>query len=262
MFDTLYDADKGFDRGLQFGDGHFTTILFKHKQPQLWPYHKQRLIAASERLEIPLPDRLLKTIEDSLLAACREHVTGVAKIIITRGNSRQGYRLPSDCHPNWYLTTSTRPQLNNSAVKVAVAETRLGEQPLLAGLKTLNRLEQVLLHKELKSASFDDFIVCSSNGYVTEAIQGNLFWYADGVWYTPKLDRCGVAGVMREAIIERELLPALNIIEAKVADLCSVSSMFITNSVKGVIPVSQIHDKVINTQIPVDLKAFIDETCA
>ncbi|OIN02109.1 aminodeoxychorismate lyase [Idiomarina sp. MD25a] len=262
MFDTLYDADKGFDRGLQFGDGHFTTILFKHKQLQLWPYHKQRLIGASERLGIPLDDRLLKAIENSLLAACREQVTGVAKIIITRGNSRQGYRLLPDCQPNWYLTTSAAPQPNKSPVKVAVADTRLGEQPLLAGLKTLNRLEQVLLHKELSTSNFDDFIVCSSNGYVTEAIQGNLFWYADGYWCTPKIDRCGVAGVMREAIIEQGVLPALKVVEAKVPDLCSVSSMFITNSVKGVIPVSQIHDKVINTQIPADLKTFIDETCA
>lgn len=262
MFETLYNAEKGLDRGLQFGDGHFTTLVFKQGEPQLWAYHKQRLIEANQRLGIPFSDHALSAIEQAVSSASKEHINGVAKIIITRGNSRQGYRLPEPCDPNWYLTTSALPPSNDKPIRVTVAETRLGEQPLLAGLKTLNRLEQVMLHQERLAVGTDDLIVCSSNGYIIEAIQGNLFWCVDGHWYTPQLTRCGVAGVARQRIIDSQLLPALKIVEASFEDISSVSDMFIANSVKGLIPVMQIRDKVINTQIPAELKTYIDETCA
>ncbi|HAR56461.1 MAG TPA: aminodeoxychorismate lyase [Idiomarina baltica] len=262
MFDTLYDANTGLDRGIQFGDGHFTTLVFKHGQPQLWSYHKRRLLVTSERLGMRLGDACFNDIAQAVFKTCEKQQNGVMKVIVTRGNSQQGYRLPEQASPNWYLTTSPLPTRFNSSCHVGFADMQLGEQPLLAGLKTLNRLEQVMLHKERAERGFDDLIVCSSTGYVIEAIQGNLFWRRHDRWFTPKLERCGIAGILRQAILDQGLLPSVSIVEEELTDLTDINAMLIVNSVRGVIPVSQIHDKVIDNTIPADLKAFTDETCA
>ena len=119
-------------------------------------------------------------------------------------------------------------------ISVETAELKLAVQPLLAGLKHNNRLEQVLLKQEQSRRGVDDLLVLDQLGYVTEAISANVFFYRNGHWATPKLHRAGVAGVMREALLARHNITQH---DWQYETLMPIDSMFICNAIMGVIPV-------------------------
>ncbi|MDV6315064.1 aminodeoxychorismate lyase [Idiomarina sp. HP20-50] len=242
------------DRGLQFGDGHFTTIRVVNGEPQLLDRHLQRLAYANQRLFINHPN--FSSLHERIKAICCEVKEGVCKTIITRGYGGRGYSFSDDALANEYLQISDLPAPIHS-VELGTAELRLAKQPTLSGLKTLNRLEQVLLTRECRASVFDDLLVCDTDGFVVEAIQGNLFWYQKGQWHTPDLSFSGVNGVMRQWIIEEGLLSPLRIAQYTLADLAGIECMIITNSVRGAVTVSQFNGKVLgNCELPVVLEQF------
>ncbi|OZB06499.1 MAG: hypothetical protein B7X54_01980 [Idiomarina sp. 34-48-12] len=175
------------DRGLQFGDGHFTTLVIRHGQPEFWPRHWQRLAEASQRLAMALPPRL--EIEQLVTAIAQQQPDCVVKIVITRGYSERGYAPQIAASVNWYVTTAPLSAWQQRALHVERAELQLAIQPRLAGLKTLNRLEQVLVAKERMERQVDDLIVCDSNLHIVEAISSNLFWYDGDNWRIPQKKR-------------------------------------------------------------------------
>lgn len=233
------------DRGLQFGDGHFTTIRVANGEPQFLERHLQRLSYANQSLCINHIN--FDSLHQRIKLACRGVETGVCKVIISRGLGGRGYSFSDTITANEYIQISDLPPTIKS-VKLGTASLQLAKQPRLAGLKTLNRLEQVLLTRECYESGFDDLLVCDTDDNVVEAIQGNIFWYQNGQWHTPELTLAGVAGVMRQKIIEEQLLGALSIAKYRLNELIDVESMFITNSVRGAVTVSQFNDKVLNNR--------------
>ncbi|MCA1767710.1 MAG: aminodeoxychorismate lyase [Idiomarina sp.] len=242
------------DRGLQFGDGHFTTIRIVNGQPQFIERHLQRLSEANARLFInhlyfgSLPERINE--------ACDGISQGVCKVILTRGYGGRGYSFSDDAVANEYIQVSDLPEPIRSA-HLGVAELRLAKQPTLAGLKTLNRMEQVLLTKECRASKFDDLLVCDSDNNVIEAIQGNIFWLKQGQWHTPKLNVAGVNGVIRQFIIDEGILEPLNVGDYSLDEMTGIEQMIITNSVRGAVTVAQFNGKVLdNRKLPAVLEQF------
>lgn len=243
------------DRGLQYGDGLFETIAVYEGQPILWEQHIERLMHACRRLDIPVPDPSLLLKEALHLAAGNKKA--VLKIIYTRGSGGRGYRKPETQQPARILSISPWPdypgQPDDNGVVLRVCETRLGNNPALAGLKHLNRLEQVLARSEWSDPAIYEGMMLDFHGHLIEGTMTNVFFVRNGVLCTPLLKSCGVAGVMRERVLQQaeKLRLATLIDEFTPADLLQADEVFLTNSLIGIWPVRQIlFEKPKRFQVP------------
>lgn len=228
------------DRGLAYGDGLFETILVKAGQPLLFERHLQRLALGGKRLALALD---LPLIERECQMFALQMTEGVMKLIVTRGDGLRGYGPGVGAQPRRILQGGplpVYPQQNAlQGVRLFPCRTRLAEQPLLAGLKHLNRLEQVLARGEWSDEQYAEGLMRDTSGRIVEAVFSNLFLVKGGVVLTPELSRCGVAGVMRAellALAEQANLP-LRALDLQLSDLQKADEVFVCNSVYGIWPV-------------------------
>ena len=255
MMDALVNGEPGgvisiHDRGLQFGDGVFETIAVQSGEPLCREAHFARLEAGCRHLSIACPDRNL--LEHEALQLCRAHEAAVLKIVVTRGTGGRGYGLPEEITPNRIMTVHERPDYPavyyREGIPSYICARRLAHQPDLAGIKHLNRLEQVLLRAEITSTSCPEGVALGPHGNVIEGSMSNLFMVKNGKLFTPDLSRCGVEGVIRKSIIERYEAAGIEtgIREIKPEELYEADEVFYCNSVIGVWPVRCIGNKVFN----------------
>lgn len=221
------------DRGLAYGDGLFETVLVRDGEPLLWKEHMARLARGCRVLGIPMPG----TAELDGLPAQAGAGLKVLKLMLTRGSGGRGYLSPSPAEPRllWQFS-SFAPQVRHweMGVRVRHCRLRLGIQPLLAGLKHLNRLENVLARSEWDDPDVAEGMLCDSQGHLIEATCMNLFWQRQGRLETPRLDGCGVAGTLRAALMER--LPIMEVSTGPEA-LADAEAVWLGNSVQGIWPV-------------------------
>ena len=231
------------DRGLAYGDGVFETICISSGKPTLAELHWQRLQSSCERLGIDLELSVLKQEVDQFLQVFNGN-QHILKVTVTRGSGGRGYN-PEGCQ-NTTRCLSLHPLLvrpvdpSFAGARVMLCQTRLGQSEL-AGMKHLNRLEQVLARSEWQGAEWDEGLVCDFDGHLIEGTMSNLFIVTrDGRLLTPELSRCGVAGVCREFIISRAESLGLSVVTGfyRLQDL-DVVEMFLCNSVNGVWPVTE-----------------------
>ena len=229
------------DRGLAYGDGLFETIAIKHGRPQLLERHLTRLADGCQRLSIPAD---LTLVRAELLAFAAEVGEGVAKLVLTRGEGLRGYAAQVTATPRRLLLASPPPAYPPAnaehGVRLFPCTTRLAEQPLLAGLKHLNRLEQVLARSEWQDSEHAEGLMCDVSGRVIEGVFSNLFIVREGVLITPDLSRSGVAGVMRaELLAQAEALGiTLQVQAVSEEQLLAADEVFLCNSLYGVWPVT------------------------
>jgi len=234
------------DRGLCYGDGLFTTILVVNGQCCLIDKHLSRLQSGIKLLALAQIDfsqliSHLVTIADKL-----RH--GVIKVIITRGAGARGYSSVGCDSPNVIVSTGTLPahypQLRSNGINVGVSTVPLGLNPVTAGLKHLNRLEQVLVRQQIDEHQWQDAIVLDCQGFIVESNMANLFWVNQGILYTPSLDFAGVNGVMRASVIEQAKLLDIEvkIDRYRLSSITQAAEIFITNSLMQIVPIVQIED--------------------
>lgn len=228
------------DRGLAYGDGLFETIAVRHGKPLRLERHLERLREGCARLGVPLDDELIRA---ELLAFSAGLGDGVAKLLLTRGDGLRGYAPPQPAAPRRILLgspfTSYPPAHAERGIRLFPCRTRLAEQPLLAGLKHLNRLEQVLARAEWQDGEFAEGLMRDMSGRVIEGVFSNLFLAASGILLTADLSRCGVAGVMRAEILslaERQGIP-VQVRDIQYDELLAADEVFLCNSLYGIWPV-------------------------
>lgn len=192
------------DRGLQFGDGCFTTARVVEGRIDLLAWHLERMQQGSERLLLPAIDWV--AFENEMTQAAKSISLGVMKAIVTRGIGGRGYSSQGCSHPTRIISTTAYPehyrQWRESGISLALSPVQLSRNPLLAGLKHLNRLEQVLIRSHLDQTTAHEALVLDTSGLLVECCAANLFWRKQKNVFTPNLDQAGVAGVMRRRIIE------------------------------------------------------------
>ncbi|MBU2976718.1 aminodeoxychorismate lyase [Alteromonas sp. C1M14] len=235
-------ADNHRDRAFQYGDGLFTTLAVKYGKPQLWHWHKLRLQDDSRRLLLSLD---IDTLQEEVFSQAKLLDTGVIKIHVSAGAGGRGYLRPSKPVPQVTLTTHEVPpfysQWQQTGIDVDFSPVKLGHQPLLAGIKHLNRLEQVLIKQHIVN---DDAIVCDMHDNLIEGSASNLFWYADGAWHTPLLTQCGVNGVFRAFLLTVFAQLNLPVCEAVYPrkKLLNADSVFLCNSLMQIVPIKTLFD--------------------
>ena len=242
------------DRGLAYGDGIFETIACVNGVLHNWSLHWQRLNLGAERLALLIPDEefLVDNINEKLKQN-NHPVNKVIKVIITRGKGGRGYQFPEQPESTLIISVHDWPDRAvddyRTGISVKVCQTCLAQQPLLAGIKHLNRLEQVLARNEFNGSEYHEGIMlaCSDessqhNVRVIEGTSTNLFFVKNAQLFTPEIDTCGVQGTIRQEIIQLTKNMAIKLDQGHytLEDLKDASEVFLTNSIFGIVPVASI----------------------
>lgn len=234
---------SALDRGLAYGDGLFETIRAVNGAAPLWDRHMARLSEGCRRLGLPAPDGGVLSRE---FARVVEGIPdGVVKIIVTRGCGERGYAPPEAIRVTRIVAAFPSPlspmDWYRDGIRVRCCKLRLAAQPRLAGIKHLNRLEQVLARAEWSDAAVVEGLLFDQAGNLASATAANVFVVLDGGLLTPPVDQCGVAGVLRGALLEA--LPDVQVRTMNKEDLMRADEMFLTSSVRGVLPVRALDER-------------------
>ncbi len=244
MDGVLSTTGEPLDRGLEFGDGLFETLAVVAGRPRLLARHLDRLERGCAQLGLVMPDRAQLAAEVAAAAAIPD--VGLVKLVLTRGAGGIGYGVDENRAPRRYLYAGpgrARPldPLARGA-RVAVLPTPLAIQPRLAGIKHLNRLEQVLLRRDVAALGVDEGLVSDGAGRLISGTMSNVFLVLAGRVVTPLLSRCGIDGVMRGAVLEALVAQGCTVAVRDVGleALAAAEEIFLTNALIGVWPVTQI----------------------
>ncbi len=239
-------ANEPIDRAAAYGDGLFETIAVRDSKPRFWSMHNERLQTGCERLGLPCPkpDALLAELETAIAAAKILTEFATAKLTVAAGAAGRGYRRDPRADPSIRISlhaASILPARNyQSGILTRMCTTRLAIQPLLAGIKTLNRLEQVMARAEWDDENIFEGLMLDTDGRLICGTMSNVFIVKESAVITPAITRCGVSGIMRRHLLG--LLQKEQGIECEVRDvtadeLSTADEVFLTNSQFGVLPV-------------------------
>ncbi len=234
------------DRGLAFGDGIFRTLLVRSGRPLNWDRHYRRLASDCAALALPVPGESLLRSEMMRVAPGEATV----KILVTRGESARGYSMTPEAAPTRVVAAFAPPpyppELARDGIKVRRCALVLSEQPRLAGVKTLNRLENVLARAEWFDSEIREGLLGDAAGRLIEGTMSNVFLVRDGALATPDLSRCGVIGAQRERIrdLARESGVPCVIRDCHFTELEQAEEVFLANSLIGLWPVRQFGDRL------------------
>lgn len=246
-------------RACQYGDGFFTTIRVCDAHPQLLHYHMQRLQQSSKVLAL---DTDRHAIQAALLSFAQNIHQGIIKVHVSRqSDGTRGYTahtrqtdvafmlipMQPTSQTTQSHTLSTTPLMLQPATAAVVLSRRLSLLPTdLAGLKTLNRLDNVLAAQQLTSiqgthpdAQIGAGILCSLDNQVVEAVSSNLFFQYHDQWFTPNLAHAGVAGTMRQAICDHA---DIDLTPLPKTQLTEISAAFLCNALRGIQPIHTVYD--------------------
>jgi 4-amino-4-deoxychorismate lyase len=234
------------DRGLAYGDGLFETMAACDGVIRWLDYHLERLAAGCAQLAIPEPANA--ELRAQIARQTPSRGRAVVKIIVTRGIGARGYRPPEHPVPTIIIGSESwptpPPEHYASGIEMVTCETRLGENPKLAGLKHLCRLEQVLAQLELRQRGVDEGLLLSTSNHVVSGTSNNVFAVHGACVRTPRIERCGVRGVMRRVVLESCAALGVAAEEADMdpASLRDADEIFVTNALFGVRPVRRLDD--------------------
>jgi len=250
MLECLVDGEissfvSTSSRGLNYADGLFETLAVHAGQPHRWQAHMDRLGAGCQRLGINMPPQAILLREVQTVSAGLAHA--VVKIVLVRGGLARGYRPGHDAGCVRIVSAHYFPADTAAAAKhgvqARICDLRLALQPALGGIKHLCRLEQVLASAESFADGITEGILLDREDHVICALSANIFLVMEGRLLTPRLDRCGVRGVVRGQIL------------AAFSDRCEqrriqldllgeADEVFICNSIRGIVPLTAIDEQI------------------
>jgi len=244
------------NRALNYGDGCFSTMLSKKGRIELLDRHIVRLLTDAKRLHILNKDVSLSVTDLKQLintfAANNYEINKnnnetewqIIKLLIARGDSDRGYAPALNSYPVLLPSAQSYFPVANRSIVIGLAKITLAEQPVLSGIKHLNRLEQVMAKIELADNDrVDDLVLTNVKGIMIELTSSNLFYCINGQWHTPCLEKAGVNGVMRQFILDYMKRNQIHCVvcEMNVLALSSAQSVFSCNAVTHIVPVSGIN---------------------
>ena len=235
------------DRGLTYGDGVFRTLQIRAGQPFCWQRQFAKLQADCQALKIECP--AFATLSQELAQIGAVEPDCVAKIIVTRGIGLRGYAPNSGAAPTRIVMSAPLPDYPGSylveGVELHLCDLRLSLQPRLAGIKHLNRLENVLARMEWNDPAVVEGLLLDTAGNVIEGSMSNLFMLKGSTLFTPDLSYAGVAGVTRDRIMALAPVLGLDLAVGNYAldFLLQADELVLCNSIMGALQVKICRDK-------------------
>ncbi len=235
------------DRGLAYGDGVFETMAAHDGHIRWLDLHFDRLEEGCRRLEIPPPGR--HVLAHEIATHCTRVGRATVKVIVTRGSGTRGYAPPAAQAPTRILSIGAWPNYPSShytdGIRVRVCRLRLAENPALAGMKHLNRLEHVLAHLELRGTDAEQGLLLDTSEHVIGGTSSNVFAVHRGQLLTPAIERAGIKGVMRRAVLAAATELGVQAVERDLtlAEISSADELFMTNALFGIWPVASLDNK-------------------
>ncbi|MDP1929068.1 MAG: aminodeoxychorismate lyase [Thiobacillus sp.] len=237
------DCVSAQDRGLAYGDGVFRTLRTEAGQPVWWDDHYAKLEADCSALMLDCPDQTELRTEVCLVAEAGQ---GVVKIVLTRGAGARGYALPDEAASTCIVLASALPHHAHATddIHARWCDLKLARQPRLAGVKHLNRLENVLARAEWQDPTIVEGLLCDDRGVVISGVMSNAFWVKGGELFTPDLSQCGVAGVARMRLLRAAARLGIRTHTGHFppAALLAADEVMICNSIMGVRRVARLDD--------------------
>lgn len=273
-------------RGLAYGDGFFTTIGVYQGHALGRNYHHARVQSHCEALYLYLTAEQQTRLWQGVMDFAAQITHGIIKVIISRSaQSLRGYAyapelvankaviwvgvLPSAPLANQLATFITASTLPHHTKVISSNDVILQQTPIVAtcltsklacfpepisGLKTLNRLDSVMIAGELERVKLEysevaEGLVKDMMGNWVEGVMSNVFYQLKTTcsksectanqWFTPPIESSGVQGTMRQAIIDKlaQVNQAVELRKLQDSDLTAIESMFFCNAVRGVMPV-------------------------
>ena len=246
------------DRGLSYGDGLFETMSWSYLEDkkilgvEFWNRHLERIKEGCSVMKIKLPPtKILKNYKEKILRECLKKGinNGVLKILITRGVGGRGYKFEKDILPTIiFLSFPSRKidkEILNKGVKLRFCKFPIFENPMLAGLKHLNRIDSVIARSEWQDDEFFDGVMFDNSENIIDGTMTNLFFSKNKVLYTPMIKNSGINGIMRQVVIDNAKLFFSDVceIEIKKNVISTFDEMFVTNSVIKILPVTHLGNK-------------------
>jgi len=236
------------DRGLNYGDGLFETIAFRNDVAEFIDAHIQRLVDGCIRLNIPFQQlELLSTELDSVYQSLKD-VDSVIKIVITRGSGGRGYLADNTVEPSRIISTHAYPSYPKSyqqqGVSIRLCQHKLSENPALAGLKHLNRLDNVIARNEWSDINIVEGLMFDQSSHLIEGTMTNVFIVKSNQLITPLITTSGVSGILRAELIRIANHLGISFKEDVISesDLKYADEVFVCNSINDIWPVNNIVD--------------------
>ena len=257
------DSDL-LNRGFLYGDSVFESIRIVNNKIIFWEDHYMRLMSSMRiiRIEIPqsyTPD-FFKVQITNTISKVNPSFTGRVRLTIFRDGG--GYYAPELSSPSFIVNCSVIDRkeffLKDSEFKVDLFKDYYIQNDLLSNLKTNNKLINVLAGIYANENNLDNCILLNNKKNVTEFLNGNLFIVRENKIITPNLDSGCLKGIMRKKIIEYvKLIPEFSIEETVISpfDLLSANEIWLTNSISGIITVTNYRNKSFSNDVA---KIFID----
>lgn len=257
------DSDL-LNRGFLYGDSVFESIRIVNNKIIFWEDHYMRLMSSMRiiRIEIPqsyTPD-FFKVQITNTISKVNPSFTGRVRLTIFRDGG--GYYAPELSSPSFIINCSVIDSeefyLKDSEFKVDLFKDYYIQNDLLSNLKTNNKLINVLAGIYANENNLDNCILLNNKKNVTEFLNGNLFIVRENKIITPNLDSGCLKGIMRKKIIEYvKLIPEFSIEETVISpfDLLSANEIWLTNSISGIITVTNYRNKSFSNDVA---KIFID----
>ncbi len=231
------------ERALHYGDGLFETIAFVNQSPVLWNAHMDRLARGCRVLGIPCPSGQQLLSEASILLP--EEAFSLLKIVLSRGIDGRGYRPSEQIAMNRYLLAyKIDPLWRSNPIETRVCSMPWSVNSRLAGLKTLNRLDQVLAQAECKTFQIDEGVMTDGNGHLISGTKSNLFLIEANTLVTPKLNQAGIAGTLRDFLLQEASCFGYKseVCDISIERMKTADAAFFTNSVMGLLPIKSFEE--------------------
>lgn len=247
LVDGLHLASlTAHDRGLLYGDGVFRTLRVDAGVPRWWDEQLEKLSVDCERIGLMAPDATLWRADFDQIATHGQD--GVLKLLVTRGSGPRGYFPPPQqpVRRVMYFDSCEFNGVSGAGLTLRTCALRLAWQPRLAGVKHLNRLENVLARAEWTSPDIHEGLLLDQADRVIGGVMSNLFVWRERQLLTPRLDQCGVAGVTRARLLRRAKQHGIEVRETDLTmqAVIEADEVMLTNSVQGLRRVARLDGKI------------------
>ena len=256
------------NRAFLYGDSVFETIKVVKNKVLFWEEHYLRLMSSMRIIKIEIPNEFTPDYLENQIKKTNSSIseTFSGRVRLTVFREGEGLYLPKSNQAifviNSFQNESILFETKFKIYKVDIYKDYLIQSNLLSNLKTSNRLINVIGSIYAQENGLDNCILLNENKLVTEFLNGNIFLVSDNVIKTPPINSGCLNGVMRNKIIELiNKIPLFEILEKDFSayEIISSQEVWVSNSISGIIPVSQYRNKQFGNSVAKKVIDFLNQ---